>query len=148
MAFATLDDDSGQIELVIFPTLYSQTKSLWQSDQVVLVTGKVDMKNRLTLIVESALKPEDTPVAAEAQTAKPGQSEKISLRLTKTTPKAVLIKINQLFQANPGPQRVFLELENGRQPKVIRLPFTVEFDSVKNQVEALLKPVDGRIVID
>ncbi|MDP4031145.1 MAG: DNA polymerase III subunit alpha, partial [Candidatus Beckwithbacteria bacterium] len=42
MAFATLDDDSGQIELVIFPTLYSQTKSLWQSDQVVLVTGKVD----------------------------------------------------------------------------------------------------------
>jgi len=31
---------------------------------------------------------------------------------------------------------------------VIRLPFAVEFEAVKNQVEALLKPHDGRIVID
>jgi len=141
MAFATLDDDSGQVEMVIFPTLYAQTKTLWVSDQVVLVTGRVDMKNRLTLIVESALKPDEAPKQKLTQ-------GEISLRLTKATPKAVLIKLNQLFQANPGGQRIFLELENGAKPKVIRLPFAVEFEAVKNQVEALLKPHDGRIVID
>ena len=148
MAFATLDDDSGQIEMVIFPTLYAQTKTLWVSDQVVLVTGRVDMKNRLTLIVESALRPEEAPAAAKAPAGRPEQEFRISLHLTKATPKAVLIKLNQLFQANPGGQRIFLELENGAKPKVIRLPFAVEFEAVKNQVEALLKPHDGRIVID
>ncbi len=146
MAFATLDDDSGQIEMVIFPTLYAQTKDLWVSDQVVLVTGRVDMKNRLTLIVESALRPEETPTAE--QKPKREEQSRISLHLAKATPKAVLIKLNQLFQSNPGGQRVFLELENGGKPKVVRLPFTVEFEGVKNQVEALLKPHDGKIVID
>lgn len=146
MAFATLDDDSGQIELVIFPTLFSQSKPLWQTDQVVLVTGRVDMKNRLTLIVESALKPEDVPAAAKAQVRqKPAAT--ISLFLAQTTPKEVLIKLNQIFQANPGSARICLELENGSKPKTVRLPFTVDFGGVKNQVEALLKPVDGRIVI-
>ncbi len=140
MAFATLDDDSGQIELVIFPTLYAQTKSLWQNDQVVLVTGKVDLKNRLTLIVESALKPESAPEPKLTL-------GKISLHLTQVTPKSILIKLNQLFQANPGQERIFLELENGAQPKLVRLPFAVGFDQIKNQVEALLAPVGGRIVI-
>jgi len=143
MAFATLDDDSGQIELVIFPTLYARTKALWQSDQVVLVTGKVDLKNRLTLLVESALKPEEAPVAAKAQ---PVRAE-VHLHLSADTSKSILIKLNQLFQANPGGEWIFLELQNGSKPKIIRLPFTVAFDQVKNQVEALLKPVNGQIVV-
>ena len=146
MAFATLDDDSGQIELVIFPTIYAKTKALWQNDQVVLVTGKVDLKNRLTLILESALKPDDNPVAAKTPAGKP-EAGKITLKLTHATPKEVMIKLNQLFQANPGSERLNLELENGGQPKLVRLPFTVKFEAIKHQVEALIKPYDGAIII-
>jgi len=67
--------------------------------------------------------------------------------LSADTSKSILIKLNQLFQANPGGEWIFLELQNGSKPKIIRLPFTVAFDQVKNQVEALLKPVNGQIVV-
>jgi DNA polymerase-3 subunit alpha len=143
MAFATLDDDTGQIELVIFPTLYSQTKALWQTEQVVLVSGKVDMKNRLTLIVESAIKPEE---ATKPRPQVDGGSQVI-LRLAGTTPREVLLKLNQAFQGNTGHDRVVLELQNGSQPKVIKLPYGVGFAKIKNQVEALIKPYDGTIVV-
>ena len=53
MAFAALDDDTGTIELIIFPKIYAANKLVWQVDQPVLVTGKVDFKNRLSLIVDS-----------------------------------------------------------------------------------------------
>jgi DNA polymerase-3 subunit alpha len=145
MAFATLDDDTGQIELVIFPTLYAQTKALWQADQVVLATGRVDLKNRLTLIVESALKPDEAPAVKPPLKSAPPVN--VNLFLRSTTPKEVMIKLNRLFQVNPGNARILLKLENGPKPKLIRLPFKVDFEAIKNQVEALLNAVDGQVVI-
>jgi len=55
MAFAKLDDFTGNIELIVFPSIFERTKSIWYVDQVVLVKGKVSEKEeRLTVIVEDA----------------------------------------------------------------------------------------------
>lgn len=62
MAFATLADKSGKMDLVIFPTIYDRTRNLWRSDQVVVITGRVDFReDRASVIVESAslVKPEN-----------------------------------------------------------------------------------------
>ena len=53
MAFATIEDEGGKIDLVIFPKIYGQTKDIWRTDQVVIVTGRVDFREeRASVIVE------------------------------------------------------------------------------------------------
>jgi DNA polymerase-3 subunit alpha len=42
MAFAQLEDLQGTIDVVIFPRTWERTKELWQTDRILIVTGKVD----------------------------------------------------------------------------------------------------------
>ncbi len=53
MAFVRIEDLTGSIELVIFPSIFAKTRSIWQENQVVLVAGKLDFRNeRLSFIVD------------------------------------------------------------------------------------------------
>ena len=46
MAFIKLEDHTGEIEVILFPSSYQQTVGLWQRDRVVLIHGKVNGKDR------------------------------------------------------------------------------------------------------
>lgn len=55
MAFVRVEDEVESMEIVIFPRLFSQTASLWQEDQMVLITGKVDDRDEeLKILADSA----------------------------------------------------------------------------------------------
>jgi len=55
MAFVKLDDFTATIELVVFPRVFEKTKSIWTTDRVILLKGKVNEKEeRLTVIVDDA----------------------------------------------------------------------------------------------
>jgi DNA polymerase-3 subunit alpha len=51
MAFVTLEDIQGSVDVVVFPKLWEQTRSLWQRDKIVLVRGKVDARGRKPSII-------------------------------------------------------------------------------------------------
>lgn len=146
MAFATLDDDTGTIELIIFPRLFSNTKSVWLTDQPALVTGKVDFKNRLSLVVDSVVGP------GQLQPKTPVLSPKtphltFKLILSKDSDKTSLIKLNQLFQAHPGNDQVILELTNGPgQPKIITMPYPIDFNAIKSKVDKIVAKIKGKVV--
>ena len=54
MAFVTLEDTGGTVDAVVFPTLYSATRSFWHVNATLLVKGKVDRReDRLSLIVDN-----------------------------------------------------------------------------------------------
>jgi DNA polymerase-3 subunit alpha len=56
MAFVNLFDETGSIELVVFPKTYSGSKDIWQPHKVILLKGKVEAKdNRLTVVVDKAI---------------------------------------------------------------------------------------------
>lgn len=46
MAFVKIEDQFGEVELILFPGAYQQTVGLWERDRVVLVRGKVSAKDR------------------------------------------------------------------------------------------------------
>jgi DNA polymerase-3 subunit alpha len=46
MAFIKMEDQLGEIELILFPSAYQQTLGLWERDRVVLVRGKASAKDR------------------------------------------------------------------------------------------------------
>ncbi len=146
MVFATLDDETGNLDLVVFPKIYQNTKNLWINDQPVLVIGKVDSKeDRLGLIVETAIQPGTSELAQSASKSSKA-SQIIKLLIKQTSPKSDLVKINQLFQANPGNDKVIIQLQNGLSSKIIPLPYAVNFSSIKKQITTILKKHQGKIV--
>jgi len=60
MLFAEISDPSGQIEAIIFPSLYQNTLKIWQEGNIVLVEGRVsDKEGALKIIAENARKIEE-----------------------------------------------------------------------------------------
>ncbi|MFC6295990.1 DNA polymerase III subunit alpha [Lactiplantibacillus daoliensis] len=51
MAFATGSDLSGEIDLTIFPTTYQRLQETLKPDSIVLISGKVEVKRGLQVIV-------------------------------------------------------------------------------------------------
>ncbi len=45
MAFAEVEDLYGQIEVVIWPSTWDETRELWNPDRILLLRGKVDAKS-------------------------------------------------------------------------------------------------------
>lgn len=46
MAFIKLEDQTGEIEVILFPSAFQQTLGLWERDRIVLIRGKVNAKDR------------------------------------------------------------------------------------------------------
>ena len=45
MYFATIEDTTGRIEAVVFPRIAEQTEFLWVAEHMVMVTGKISLKD-------------------------------------------------------------------------------------------------------
>ena len=56
MAFANLQDMTDTIELVIFPETLQKTNGIWQDDAIVVVSGKVDMRDGAYKLIVSTAK--------------------------------------------------------------------------------------------
>lgn len=120
MAFATLEDGTGKIELVIFPKIYSQFKNTWEKDHVVLVEGKLDRREEdmLTLIVDRG------ELLSESDAAK----YDFVIRVPKGIPAKKLMELNLLLKNNPGEKMGLLVFENGGGgPKKLVLNFGVAY---------------------
>jgi len=57
MAFVTLEDVQGSIEITVFPRVFQQTEALWEIDRIVIVHGKVDVRDDKVSIICDAVQP-------------------------------------------------------------------------------------------
>ncbi|OGG47200.1 MAG: DNA polymerase III subunit alpha [Candidatus Handelsmanbacteria bacterium RIFCSPLOWO2_12_FULL_64_10] len=55
MAFATLEDESGTVDLVVFPDTFEKTRDLIRPDAVILVRGKAKLNGRVSLLADQIL---------------------------------------------------------------------------------------------
>lgn len=46
MAFVSIVDLGGEVELILFPSVYQQTIGIWQRDTVVILNGRISTKDR------------------------------------------------------------------------------------------------------
>jgi DNA polymerase-3 subunit alpha len=55
MAFVSIEDPTGTAEVTVFPKTYTRTKDLWSVDAIVLVKGKVELRDgKVQILCESA----------------------------------------------------------------------------------------------
>jgi len=132
MAFASLEDETCAVDLVIFPRLYKDTQELWQEDTPILITGRADdREDTLSVIVEEAKKLEPE---------KNNSSDKIfKITIPHNTPKPIMTKISDLLKSNPGNYQIIILIKNGKADKIINLPYKVAVSQkLKDKIGKLL----------
>lgn len=162
MAFVSLVDHAGEMELILFPSIYQQTIGNWIQDKVMLVKGKISAKDQngedetnLKLIVEDAREITEeqatnyTPTDKKIKPPKPRTSKnktmateaknqdslesKIYIRLTSLKDELLLKKIKQAIDLYRGSTEIIMVVGSDDDKQVIRLPAGVTLsEQVKN----------------
>jgi len=69
MAYASLEDLTGTVDIVLFPRVFEQTRLLFEPDKVVVVAGKVDARAGSTRATGASSSPVEPEMEAEVETA-------------------------------------------------------------------------------
>lgn len=133
MAFGTIEDDTSSIDLVIFPKLFAEKPSFWETDRPLIITGRIDNRDdKASIVVEKA-----EPIDPNATVP---EGANIEIDIPRGTPTEKLKEINQALKDSPGSDQITIVIPNGGAPKKIVLPFTVNYSSVLAQkIDRLLK---------
>ncbi len=166
MAFVKIEDEFGEVEVILFPSVLQQTAGLWERDRVVIVRGKVNAKDKdgslqseLKIMADDAREvtheqaiayqgrgkkatvPKAKKVAAQASVSNPSLREnaRVYIRLHKSDDRALLMSLKQVIDEQPGESEVVLVLGSGDQKQVVRLPSRIRSDpSALERLQALV----------
>jgi DNA polymerase-3 subunit alpha len=140
MAFVKIEDQFGEIEVILFPNSFQQTIGLWERDRVVLIKGKVNSRDRdgsqaseVKVMVDDAR--EITPQQATAYQAT-GKKPKTP-KPTKSKTPAKTVAQPQPTIAKPLSERLYIRLTNtSDQQTLLSLKQTI--DTHKGETEVVL----------
>ena len=134
MAFATIEDQTGKAELIIFPRTYEKVMGKIEQDSVVLVRGKVQHEDEeFKILAEKISIPKDEDVDFEAS-----QNYK-EIFVPRKTGQDTLKKLGNLLKANLGNQKVVISIPNGGKPEKIVLPYKVDWtEKLEKEIEKVL----------
>src|SRR5258708_33703875 len=72
MAYASLEDLTGTVDIVLFPRVFEETRLLFEPDKVVVVAGKVDARAGSTRATGASSSPVGPEMGAEGENASGG----------------------------------------------------------------------------
>jgi DNA polymerase-3 subunit alpha len=134
MAFGQLEDDSGQIEFVIFPRTFEQYGKLMEQDSVIITKAKVDVREGEAMLMIDKVKTTDQLPKAEAHI-----EGDVELFIPRKTSRETLEKIGSLLKKKRGKKSVVIVIPNGSKQKKLLLPYTVAWnDQLEKEVQSLL----------
>jgi len=130
-ASAVLEDLDGRLEVMVWPKVYADTKDLWQEGNILLVEGKVRMRDdQVQLSCDNVRRyelepsPAEQPAAVqEPESPPPPKSQRLVISLSQTSDEASdtaqLNKLVDILRIFPGEDEVNLSVINGE--KIINL---------------------------
>jgi DNA polymerase-3 subunit alpha len=138
MAFVKLEDHFGELEIILFPGNYEQHSALLRQDNIVLIKGKVNARDKngnstgeVKVMVEDAkgLTIEDAeayqttgqPVKQPQATAQ-SLSERIYIRLASSEDEKTLLSLKKTIDSHKGDTEVVLVLGQDTSKQAIKLP--------------------------
>jgi DNA polymerase-3 subunit alpha len=129
---AVLEDLDGSIEVMVWPRVYAETRDLWQDGSLLLVEGKVRLKDdRVQLTCDRVRRyqpeesQEETIVSKPTETTElppepvPARIRHLVISITQTNDKArdvaYLHKLTDILKEFPGQDEVSLRMTNGEK---------------------------------
>ncbi len=147
MAFIRISDGMFDLEAVIFPSIFENSKNFLLRDEVVLASGRIDKREEeLSLVVEkiSVFDPEN--VADEFLQEKMGKL--VEIYVPKGTNVGVLQNVNKTLRTYPGDVPVTLLLPNsGSELRRMNLPFSIKLEpNLEEEIKKLLGEEAFRVI--
>ena len=128
MAFATFEDETGKIEIVIFPKTYETCKDCLVENKPLYVEGKINHKDATVAILADIIS-ENPPI----------KSNKFDfvVQVPIGTSQSQLMELNSLLRKNPNGHRGLIILPNGKN---VPLSYGVKYNSdLQNEINRILK---------
>ena len=115
MAYVTLEDDTGAMELLVFAKSIEQYGAYLAENSAVVVTGRISVRDEKApqLIVNQAMPIADFTQSAQAQPAAPARVGRIYLRLPSETGSAYR-RVRPVLNMFPGQTPVVLYFADTR----------------------------------
>lgn len=120
MAFFTLEDKTGSVEVLVFPTVMPIAIPYLDTDTVIRVSAKVSYKDGEPKLIANEMKdlPNDelyTMAITEIE-----KQKQLTIHLPDIKNQSTLHKIKELLEANPGDAPVFLNVGSGKDANTIK----------------------------
>jgi DNA polymerase-3 subunit alpha len=128
MAFATLDDLEGSVEILVFGKALAASEEALAPDSVVMVRGKVDHKDRdKTCLVAQQIErfdptPDEVRLAEREEARRATEPSLLRLRLVASAlPQGILGDLRELLAGFPGESEVLIELTTSTGERRLKL---------------------------
>lgn len=149
MAFIKIEDQFGEIEVILFPSGYQRTLGVWQKDRVVLVRGKVSAKDKegnlgeeLKILVDDAR--EITPEQASSYQS---TGRKVKVPGAKKAIKSSIIPKSETV-ITPVQARIYIRLKDtADQKQLLSLKGIIDQHSGNTHVVLVLGTTDAKQII-
>ncbi|MFZ2978075.1 MAG: DNA polymerase III subunit alpha [Candidatus Magasanikiibacteriota bacterium] len=136
MMFATLEDMTGSMELLVFPKTYEATQSVWKEGNILCVVGKTpkeDGDNKIFVEKASILTKENALQVANQLSygmsvkdyAPQMQEKSVVLNLTKAELQDHTEELKQIFEKYPGEYQIYIKVGTN----VIRAQARIDWNS-------------------
>jgi DNA polymerase-3 subunit alpha len=141
MAFTKIADMGGEIELVLFPSVFQQTIGIWNRDNVIIAKGKLSAKDKEGVSTGSlkVLADEAREVTIEQAQAYQSTGKSVKSPSSKKTA-ATKVATPSSTASNaptPVPERLYLRLESSADQKLL-IDIKGFIDSYPGKVEVVL----------
>jgi DNA polymerase III subunit alpha len=131
MAFVTLEDRQGNVEVTVFTSVYDQSLSLLAEDTPVLIQGQVQKdENSIKLLADSI-------IAMEEAEGKWSAEVRLRLEMDRTD-KDLLAHLYEILKKYPGQCRAFIHLKDSNKTEtIIALPDNLKLSAGKPLARAV-----------
>lgn len=126
MAFVKISDGLKEVEIVVFPSIFDESKEVLLRDEVVLISGRIDKREEELSLIANKVE------AFEERRA-------IEIYVPQGVDATLLQTVNRALRGFPGEMPVALLLPGGGKPKRMNLPFSVNPDPhLEEEINKLL----------
>ena len=158
MGFATIDDSTAEIEVVIFPSVYQADPTIWERDAVLIIEGKVDARDQdgnptetIKLIAQSGRKVsyqivsqyqvsgkrKQPPKAASTTLATPATNnqkseerpERVYIRVTDGSDQELLKQLKRVIDQHPGATETVFVIGPQDRKQIVKLPMRIDYSN-------------------
>ncbi|NLA12494.1 MAG: DNA polymerase III subunit alpha [Firmicutes bacterium] len=136
MAFVTVEDLTGSVEVIVFSDLYERRTEIFQEDTPLLIKGRVDLKEE-----------EEPKIIAESAMLLPRETRQLFIRIGAATAQGELATLRKILQSATGELPVYLHFEREKRTILLDESFQVPAEpSFLEKIRVLLGPDSVRLV--
>ena len=147
MLFARLEDTTSKIEILVFPKMLKKNIAIWSPDNIVIVEGKLNMKDGAPKILADKVSELGTQGSINTELKNESHERKLFIWINENFDKEKLQKIKSALEKFPGNYLVELKIKQQNEIKNIPTKLKVEIsDKLKNALVGLVDEKDFEVV--